>query len=174
MSKGTVLGLWVVFWTSIFLLAGLLPRAAVATHEVDHRFTVYGYVRDDRGKAVKGERVIVVDDRTDQANTAFTDSDGYYEALLHLHNQDMGDEITVMVGDQKKNIRATFDPEDKAAERKVRVDFGAPATTVETSTPAWKYGVAALVAVGLVIAIRAIRSSKKSQRHARKGTKQRK
>ena len=171
MSKGAVSSLWIVVLVSVFLLVGLLPGAARATHEVDHRFIVYGYVWDDRGRPVKGERVIVVDDRTDQANTTFTDGDGYYEALLHLHNQDMGDEITVMVSNQKKSIRATFDTEDKSSERKMRVDFGAPSTAVETSTPVWKYGVAALIVVGLVVTIRAIQSRKKNQGRARKGFK---
>jgi hypothetical protein len=172
MNKGTVSGWWMVIVTSIFLVPGLLPRAAMATHEADHRFTVYGYVRDDRGRPVKGERVIVVDDRSDQAHTAFTDGDGYYEALLHLHNQDMGNEITLMVRDEKKSIRATFDPEDKSSERKVQVDFGAPLAADEASVPAWKYGVAVLIVVGLVMTIRFIRSSKKSQRRAGKGSKQ--
>jgi hypothetical protein len=171
MRNGAISGLWIVILASIFPLVGLLPGVARATHEVDHRFTVYGYVWDDRGQPVKGQRVIVVDDVLDQANTAFTDGDGYYEALLHLHTENMGDEITVMYGDQKKSIRATFDTEDKSSERKVQVDFGSPTTEVETSTPAWKYGVAAVIVVGLVVTIRAIQSRKKNRGRARKDFK---
>ena len=104
----------------------LLASPAFATHETDHRFTVYGTVRDDRGNPVADARVIVVDPRLDEGMTAFTDRNGDFEALLHLHNADLGDEIIVTALDQKKTIRAEFDPNDKVTVRKARVDFGAP------------------------------------------------
>lgn len=170
MNGRTVPGLWMVLCSAIFLLDGLLPRIVMATHEADHRFTVYGYVRDDHGRPIKGERVIVVDTRLDAGNTAFTDGDGYYETLIHLHNEDLGDEIVVMVKDQRKTIRATFDPEDLRAERKVQVDFGATEGMVQTQTPVWIYGVGALILVGLFVTIRTIRQNKRKQRRSRKGS----
>lgn len=101
---------------------------AFATHEMDHRFIVHGTVRDDRGNPVANAKVIVVDPRLDQGMTAFTDRNGDFEALLHLHNTDLGDEIIVTALDQKKTVRAEFDPNDKSTARKARVDFGAPGT----------------------------------------------
>jgi hypothetical protein len=114
-------------WGALPLLI-LLASPVFATHEMDHRFIVYGTVHDDRGNPVADAKVIVVDPRLDQGMTAFTDSNGDFEALLHLHNTDLGDEIIVTALDQKKTIRAEFDPNNMVAVRKARVDFGAPGT----------------------------------------------
>jgi hypothetical protein len=106
----------------------LSSSPAFATHEVDHRFTVYGTVYDDRGRPVADTKVIVVDPRLDEGMTVFTDRNGEFEALLHLHNTDLGDEIIVTALDQRKTIRAEFDPNDKVTVRKGRIDIGAPGT----------------------------------------------
>ena len=80
--------------------------------------------------------------------TAFTDRNGEYEALLHLHNNDLGDEIIVTALDRRKSIRAEFDPNDKVTVRKARVDFGAPGTDHAASG---RFG--ALVLAGVVLAV---------------------
>ncbi|MBI3811333.1 MAG: carboxypeptidase regulatory-like domain-containing protein [Nitrospirae bacterium] len=114
-------------WVGVVLpVLILLASPAFATHENDHRFIVYGTVHDGRGNPVADARVIVVDPRLDEGMTAFTDRNGGFEALLHLHNADLGDEIIVTALDQKKTIRAEFDPNDKVTVRKARLDFGAP------------------------------------------------
>jgi len=110
-------------WPILFIISS---SPAFATHEVDHRFTVYGTVHDDRGRPVADTKVIVVDPRLDEGMTVFTDRNGDFEALLHLHNTDLGDEIIVTALDQRKTIRAVFNPNDKVTVRKGRIDFGAP------------------------------------------------
>jgi len=112
-------------WLVLFVL---VPSQGFATHETDHRFTVYGTIRDDQGHPVADTKVIVVDPRLDEGMTAFTDRNGDYEALLHLHSTDLGDEIVVTALDRRKSVRAEFDPNDKVTVRKARVDFGAPGT----------------------------------------------
>ncbi len=112
-------------WGALPILI-LLAAPAFATHEADHRFIVHGTVHDDRGNPVADARVIVVDPRLDEGMTAFTDRNGDFEALLHLHDTDLGNEIIVTALDQRKTVRAEFDPNDKHTERKTRVDFGAP------------------------------------------------
>jgi hypothetical protein len=102
----------------------LFPSPIRATHEADHRFIVSGYVRDARGNAVQDARVIVVDTRIGEGSTAFTDPSGYYEVLLHLHNENLGDEIRITAQDETKMITATFDSKDATTERRVQVDFG--------------------------------------------------
>lgn len=173
MSSGKVAVLWTTLWIAALLVNVLLPKSVMATHEADHRFIVFGYVRDDRGRPLKDQKVIVVDTRLDQGMTTFTDRDGYYEALLHLHNEDLGDEITVMTGDQKKSIRATFDPDDKHTERKTRVDFGS-AAAVEPPTPVWGYGLAALAAAGVAVTIGVIRYRRRGQKQSQKRSKTKK
>lgn len=133
----------------------LSSSPALATHEVDHRFTVYGTVHDDQGLPVADAKVIVVDPRLDEGMTAFTDPDGDYEALLHLHNSDLGDQIIVTALDQRKTVRAEFDPGDKVTVRKIRVDFGASGTDHPASR--WfkvsAVAGAALTAVGVAFVI---------------------
>jgi len=140
-----VLGCLIFVWV-------MVPSIVWATHEADHRFTVYGYVRDAQGHAIQDTKVMVVDSRIGEGSTAFTDQNGYYEVLLHLHSTNQGDEITITTPDETKTITANFDPADTTTERKVQVDFGAPLS--ETSSgPAvlWMYGAgAALIMAGFV------------------------
>src|SRR3972149_4776428 len=171
MSGGKIAVLWMTLMSSALLLGGVLSKPVMATHEADHRFIVYGYVRDDHGRPMVGEKVIVVDTRVDEGMTTFTDRDGYYEALLHLHNTDLGDEVVVMVKEQRKSIRAPFDPDDKHTERKPQVDFGSAAVAGEPSTPAWRYGLAAAVIVGIALTIGAIRYRKRGKKQPLKGPK---
>jgi hypothetical protein len=140
---------WV--WGTLAIL--LLASPVFATHEIDHRYTVYGTVHDDRGIPIPDAKVIVVDPRLDEGMTAFTDRNGDFEALLHLHNTDLGDEIIVTVLDQKKTIRAEFDPNDKVTVRKTRVDFGTPGTGRPGS--GW-YGNRTLTGAVLIVAAAAV------------------
>lgn len=103
----------------------LVSPEARATHEADHRFEVYGTVRDDKGQPQAKTKVIIVDSRINQGTTVFTGSDGKYKGTLHLHSSDLGDEITIAANGQRKTVRAEFDPEDTETARRVRVDFGA-------------------------------------------------
>lgn len=141
-------------WAAALLVAAVALGAsapAQATHENDHRYTVFGYVRDANGKAVPDAKVIVVDPRLDEGTTAFTDHGGYYEALLHLHNDDLGDEIIVTALDQRKTIRATFDPNDTKTVRRAQVDFGpagpAGAAGAKPGNWIWIAGGAVLIVV---------------------------
>ena len=126
---------------SFILVWVLFPSIVRATHETNHRFTVYGYVRDAKGSAIQDAKVMVVDNRIGEGATAFTDRSGYYEVLLHLHNQNLGDEVSITTPDETKTINASFDPADMATERKVQVDFG-PMPTEKPSSPItlWMYG----------------------------------
>ncbi|MBI1820777.1 MAG: carboxypeptidase regulatory-like domain-containing protein [Nitrospirae bacterium] len=95
---------------------------AFATHETDHRFTVYGTVKDSSGAPQPNVKVMISDTVTGEGNTVFTDQKGHYEVLLHLHNNNLGDEIRIMAGKEIKTIKALFNPEDKKTERKTAVD----------------------------------------------------
>jgi hypothetical protein len=153
------------------VLGGLLlfSSPAIATHEADHRFTVYGTVHDEGGKPVKDAKVIVVDPRLDEGMTAFTDRNGDYEALLHLHNTDLGDEIIVTVLDQRKSVRAEFDPGDKVTVRKARVDFGAPGSDRPGS--GWSGSPALLGSVLLAMAVTVYIYFRRSRRRKHRASK---
>lgn len=110
----------------------LIPCAAWATHEMDHRFTISGYVRDKDGKPVGDVKVLARDLRDQKIDpvTSYADGAGFYKMILHLHNQNAGDPIQVSVKDERagldevKKVRAEFDPADRHSERQVKVDFG--------------------------------------------------
>jgi hypothetical protein len=101
-------------------------------HEIDHRFTISGYVRDKNGKPVGDARVHVRDllHQSIDAVTTYTDADGYYKAVLHLHNDNAGDTLQVKAIEEKigleevATLRADFNPADRKTEREVRVDLG--------------------------------------------------
>jgi LPXTG-motif cell wall-anchored protein len=153
--------LWVTGVVVAVFSAGPFVKEAVATHETDHRYTVFGYVRNDKGRPMADTRVTVRDTRLDEAAVAFTDRKGYYETTLHLHNDSLGDEIVVTVGTEEKKHRATFNPDDKQTERKVQVDFGAPAAPDTGSSQAAVYGVIGAAAVAAGIGWYVLRSKRK-------------
>jgi hypothetical protein len=103
---------------------------AQAMHEVNHRLTIYGSVRDTKGKPISDARVIISATRLGEGTTAFTDRQGYYEATLHIHDADLGEPINVSTGDETKRIAAQFNPQDTTTERRMEVNFGPVAELV--------------------------------------------
>ena len=179
-----------------FGLAGLagaacvVPDVAWATHEMDHRFTVSGYVRDKDGKPAKDVRVSVrnLGDQTVDPVTTYADGSGYYKALLHLHNKNAGDSIQISAKDERsgfdesKKIRAEFNPGDRHAERQAKVDFG-PETDkpgggsggivgTEDASRLWLYGVGGvLVAAAIGVAVARARHRQAAVPANRRGKK---
>ncbi|MBI4714622.1 MAG: hypothetical protein HY760_01525 [Nitrospirae bacterium] len=117
------------FWVHLVFVL-FLAAPAFATHEVDHRYVIYGHVGDDRGRPMAGKKVTAIDATTQLQESTPTDSSRNYEVLLHLHDVNRGDALEVWVEDQKKEGTIEFDPEDKKTDRRHRVDFGpSPAET---------------------------------------------
>ena len=109
----------------VLLLAILAwPGApALATHEPDHRYVVLGYVKDGAGRPLAGATVRVVRNKTGLAYPARTDGEGFYLVVVHLHDEDVGETLTVSAAGAGAKITATFDPRDKRVERGTRVDI---------------------------------------------------
>lgn len=152
----------------------VFPAApAVAMHEVDHRFTVEGYICATDGRPVTDQEVVVKDTRVSVGATVYTDSRGYYKATLHLHNDNLGDPVLVTGRDEQKDTKVQFDPKDVRTERKVTVNFGA-GCELSTEVPPWAYwGAGLVVAVAAAFAgAKLIRSQ--SRRSQKRVTGQRK
>ena len=153
---------WFGSLTYILVLGSGLFDVAWATHEADHRYTVSGYVRDAQGQPVADARVIISATRLGDGTTAFTDRQGYYEAVLHLHDTDIGEPISVAAGDETKHITAQFNAQDKSTERRVEVNFGAlsaPAPVQqEPGTTSWLWpavlGAATVGAISITVYMR--------------------
>lgn len=130
-----------------FLLIVLFipTEIAFAVHEADHRYTISGYIRDEGGNPMPRINVIL-EHKDGQTKKTTTNRRGYYEALFHLHNENLRDEIIVKAGDEVKKITVAFDPKDRRSERVGRVDFGAPGKGLEQeeySEYGWIYWTAA-------------------------------
>jgi hypothetical protein len=96
-----------------------------ATHKVDHRYIVLGYVRDGAGRPARGRDVQVVREKTGLSYRTKTEADGFYVLVVHLHDEDPGDVLEVTAAGAAIRVQARFDPRDTATHRGTRVDFEA-------------------------------------------------
>lgn len=152
------------------LLSVGFPSMTSATHEADHRFMVEGYVCGEGGVGASNVDVLVKDTRVSYGQVVRTNGDGYYKAMFHLHNDNLGDPLLIEARGEQKNLKIEFDPKDLESDRKVRVDFGSGCS--EGYSPSWVWwgsGAALLVAGGalgarfLGSARRKVRGQGKSQ-----------
>jgi len=100
------------------------PKPVFVKTKVEHGFTVYGYVRDQRGKGLAGVEVQAKPLKEHgHAGSVKTNPEGYYEIFLHLHNEDVGTKIQVSAQSVQKEIVANYDPNDKVTKRQASVDL---------------------------------------------------
>lgn len=138
-------------WSGPVIVAAiaLVPGPVWATHEVDHRFVVSGSVRSADGTPQANQKVTVAHPRGKISETVFTDRQGAYSALLHLHDQDAGDDVTVTVGSDVKTIKAAYDPKDHHTPRTATVDFGpSSGQAAEPSSAIWWVGLVGVAVAG--------------------------
>lgn len=67
----------------------LLAAPSEATHQVDHRYLVLGYVRDATRGPVARATVRVVREKTGLAYETETNAEGFYLVTVHLHDEDL-------------------------------------------------------------------------------------
>lgn len=138
-----------VWGSALAVAVVLISGSAWATHEVDHRFVVSGSVLAADGSPRADLKVVVAHPRTQLSETVFTDRHGAYSAVLHLHDQDAGDPVTVTAGDEVKTIKADYTPADHHTPRTARVDFGpSVGVAAESSNTAWWYAIGGVVLAG--------------------------
>jgi mono/diheme cytochrome c family protein len=100
------------------------PKPIFVKTKVDHGFIVYGYVRDKAGKPIPDLPVMAQPLKEGrESHGGKTNKEGYYEIFLHIHNEDSGTRIVVSAKDVKKEIVATYNPEDKVTKRQAAVDL---------------------------------------------------
>ena len=169
----------------------LSPETAWATHEMDHRFTISGHVRDQDGKSVRDVRVYAKDlrDQTVEPATSYANGEGFYKLMLHLHNSNLGDPIQISAIDERAGvnevttIKAEFDPKDKHSERQATVNFGFDPESsgsraegmlgTEETSKLWAYGVGGvLVTAAIGVAVMRARQRQASGVAKRRGKKQ--
>jgi hypothetical protein len=156
--------LWLVFCLFLFC-----PVPAQAEHTPEHRFTIYGYVYDDRGKPLPG--TVVIRDAADHVlGTTDSGRSGYYQIQLHLHNSNVGDKLLIQSEAGKKELIVQFDPNDMTTERKAEVNFGmVPPSSGLFSNGAFLFGAVAMIIVGTIYFVRQTRKRQKRDRVKKKG-----
>lgn len=103
------------------------PKPIFVKADVQHGFTVYGYVRDKDGKPVSNVKVEAVPQK-DHAHpgSATTNEAGYFEIFLHMHNEDAGTKVVVKAKDVKEEFVANYDPRDTQTRRQASVNLVVP------------------------------------------------
>lgn len=123
-----VTGRFAAVVAAVMVLAPAAP--GWATHAVDHRYVVLGYVRDGAGHPLAGTPIRIVRERTGLSHETETGFDGFYVAIVHLHDEDLLDALDVTAGHVTVRIEARFEPLDHHRPRGTRVDF-TPTRAVE-------------------------------------------
>ena len=120
--RNFVPGVW--SWLGLFVIAALLFAPPVeASHEVDHRYLVLGYVSDGAGRPISRTQVQVVREKTRFTYHAETDADGFYLIVAHLHDEDLLDTLRVTANGATIRVHAWLDPVDTRNHRGTRVDL---------------------------------------------------
>ena len=111
--------------TSLLCAVFLVP--AFATHERDHRFTIYGTVRDGSrfpGVRLPHQTVVVRDAITNkELQRGLTDADGKFSLVLHVHSSDVGKRVLLQSSGVSKQLTLQFEPGDIATERQAQIDI---------------------------------------------------
>lgn len=101
----------------------LFSTSALATHEIDHRFIVWGEVSTSGGQPVSGETISFTVGNDAPIGSVVTDERGRYRVVLHVHDEDLNKVFDMTVRGVKTKVKIEFDPADKVTERGKRVDF---------------------------------------------------
>ena len=100
------------------------PRPVFVRSNVEHGFTVFGYVRDVSGTGVAGIEVRAMPRvKGGHAASGRTNDSGYYELFLHMHNENAGATVDVSARGVTKAFVADYDPGDKTTRRQQSVDL---------------------------------------------------
>ncbi len=134
----------------------LLPGAVQSGHEVNHRYTIKGYILDEREQPM-AEVLVSVRLGGQPLGGVRTELDGYYSVQVHVHDADIGKTLLVRAGEHKATIRMTATRRDRSTRRVHHVNFVGGRLLEEKLDrrrwPAWGSGLIAAVIGGSVVAL---------------------
>lgn len=100
------------------------PKPIFVKSNVEHGYTVFGYVRDSKGTPLPGVKVHVMPKKKGGHGASGSTNDaGYYEVFIHMHNEDVGTTVTVSAQNTQQDFVADYDPNDKVTKRQKSLDF---------------------------------------------------
>jgi hypothetical protein len=94
----------------------LLPNPAAAEHEADHRYNVKGFVLDENEQPL-ADSAVTIRSGNSVIGHQTTNSQGYYNIQLHLHDTDLSRRLQVRTAVGEATIRASFTPGNNATRR---------------------------------------------------------
>lgn len=112
-------------WTAVIMILVALWAASkvYAEHTEDHRYTIWGYVKDADGVPIKDASVTIADRLGARLGVTRSGARGRYSIRLHLHNHDLGQQLAIEAQGISHPIRVRFDRNDTSSSRLHRVDF---------------------------------------------------
>ena len=135
-----------------FVLSGL----ALATHEIDHRYDVMGYVLDEKQMPLPDTEVSILMNNQ-VLGFGKTDADGFYNIRLHLHDPDRGKRLQIKTAAGVADIRVTLIPGDKTTKRVHYANFSGgqflERKLPRRGFPLWGYGIIIVVIGSAAIVI---------------------
>lgn len=135
---------------SLVVTVGLLALGGLAraTHEVDHRYDVRGYVLDGTEKPLADTDVTILMNNQ-VLGFGKTDADGFYSIRLHLHDPDRGKKLQIKTAAGVADIRVTLTPGDTSTKRVHYANFSGgqflEKKLPRRGFPVWGYGVMVVV-----------------------------
>ena len=100
------------------------PKPVFVKANVEHGFTVFGYVRDQAGRALPGVELHAMPQvKGGHGASGRTNDAGYYEIFLHMHNENAGATVEVSARGVKKTFVADYDPGDTITRRQQSLDL---------------------------------------------------
>ena len=100
------------------------PKPVFVKANVEHGFTVFGYVRDQAGRALSGTEVHAMPRvKSGHGASGKTNEAGYYEIFLHMHNENAGATVEVSARGVTKTFVADYDPGDTITRRQQSLDL---------------------------------------------------
>lgn len=105
------------------------PEPVFVKSDVQHGFTVFGYVRDAAGKPLSGIEVHAIPQKKGgHGASGKTNDGGYYEIFMHMHNEDVGTTVIVEAKNAQEKFVANYDPNDKVTKRQKAIDLVLPSS----------------------------------------------
>jgi hypothetical protein len=139
-----IMSLFLVLSVNIFALSGL----ALATHEIDHRYDVMGYVLDEKQMPLSDTEVSILMNKQ-VLGFGKTDGDGFYRIRLHLHDPDRGKKLQIKTAAGVADVRVTLTPGDNTTKRVHYANFSGgqflEKKLPRRGFPMWGYGIIIVV-----------------------------
>ncbi len=106
-----------------FALLMLNAFSANATHQVHHRYTVWGAIKYEDGSPAAEIPVHLMIKDGEPLGEVKTDRNGRYRIILHVHNDDLYKIFDMRVNNVTRKVRLLFTPGDHQTERGQRIDL---------------------------------------------------